>query len=69
MRSEVIMILDKDLDYYVFMRENPKWYRILSRDPTQIKNFFEEYKLIRRKRVVDKIEDFSMMVNLAKELM
>ncbi len=69
MRSEIIMALDKDVDYYVFMRENPKWYRILSRDPTQLKAFFEEYKLVRRKRVVDRIEDISMMVNLAKELM
>lgn len=69
MRSDVIMSLDKNIDYYIFLRQYPKWHRILSRNPKELQNFFEEYKTIRRKRVVDKLEDISMMVTLAKELM
>lgn len=69
MRSEVIVLLDKDIDYYYYLRENPNWYLLLNRDPSLIKDFFEEYKVKRRKRLVDKIDDLSMMITLAKELM
>ena len=58
MRSEIM-----------FLRENPTWYKILNRDPTKFKDFIDEYKVKRRKRVVDKIDDLSMMITLAKELM
>ena len=34
-----------------------------------VTDFFEEYKVKRRKRLVDKIDDLSMMITLAKELM
>ena len=31
--------------------------------------FVKEYKIVRRKRVVDKVEDFSLMMTLARELL
>lgn len=69
MRSEILTQLDKNPDYYLFLRENPSWYKILNRDPTKFKDFVDEYKIKRRKRLVDRIDDISMMVTLAKELM
>ena len=69
MRSEILTQLDKNKEYYMFLRENPTWYKILNRDPTKFKDFIDEYKVKRRKRVVDKIDDLSMMITLAKELM
>ena len=35
----------------------------------EFKSFLEDYKVKRRKRVVDRLEDLSLMVTLAKELM
>ena len=69
MRSEIITQLDKDMDLYLFMRENPIWYKILTRYPDKFNDFKDEYKIKRRKRLVDKIDDLSMMITLAKELM
>lgn len=69
MRSEIITQLDKNNDYYMFLRENPKWYKVLTREPDRFREFVDDYKVKRRKRVVDKIDDLSMMITLAKELM
>lgn len=68
MRSEILIQLQKNYDYFLYIRENPSWHKILTRDPTRIKDFFDEYKVKRRKRLVDKIDDLSMMITLAKEL-
>ena len=69
MRSEILTQLDKNPDLYLFLRENPQWYRILNRDPRLFKEFVDDYKVKKRKRLVDKIDDLSMMITLAKELM
>ena len=63
------MTLEKDKDYFIFLREFPHWHKTLSRRPEELSTFFEEYKEKRRKRLVDKVEDLSMMVTLAKELL
>lgn len=69
MRNDVIMLLSKDQDYFIYLRENPYWHRELSFNPSSLKRFIEEYKIKRRKRLIDKVEDISMMLSLAKELM
>ena len=69
MRSEILTQLDKNPDLYLFLRENPLWYKILNRDSSKYRDFIDDYKLKRRKRVVDRIDDLSMMITLAKELM
>lgn len=69
MRSEIITQLDKNNDLYLFLRENPVWYKVLTRYPDKYKDFIDDYKTKRRKRMVDKIDDLSMMITLAKELM
>ena len=69
MRSDIIEMLNQDEDYWIFLREYPYWHELLSYYPEKIKDFIEEYKVIRRKRLVDKMEDLSLMISLAKELM
>ncbi len=68
MRSEILIQLQKDYDYFIFLRENPTWHKILTRDPSKYRDFLDEYKIKRRKRFVDKVDDLSMMITLAKEL-
>lgn len=69
MRNEILMYLEKDEDYFIFLRENPYWHKLLSRNINEYNRFIEEYKIKRRKRIIDKIEDVSMLISLAKELM
>ncbi len=69
MHNSVIMKLDQDDDYWMYLRENPLWQIRLSRHPEDYPLFLQEYKKARRKRVIDRLEDFSMMMSLAKEFM
>lgn len=69
MRNDLIIYLERDNDYFIFLRENPIWHKRLSRNINEFNAFLEEYKIKRRKRFVDKVEDLSMMISLAKELM
>lgn len=66
MRSEIMNQLDTNIDYWYYLRENPIWHRILSRHPEKLKAFFADYKVGRKKRVIDKIDDLNALINLAE---
>ena len=67
MRSEIMNQLDTNIDYWYYLRENPIWHRILSRHPEQLKAFFADYKVGRKKRVIDKIDDLNALINWLKD--
>ena len=69
MRSNVTNILSQNPDYWIFLRQYPIWHRVLSRHPERLKDFKEEYKVLRRKRFVDKMEDAGNMLSLMQALM
>ena len=69
MRSNIVDALNSNSDYWIFLRENPNWYRVLSRHPEMMKNFFDEYKVLRRKRLIDRIEDTASILQLMQEFM
>lgn len=69
MRSDIIVSLNQNNDYWDFLRENPSWHQKLSRHPESLNEFINEYKIKRRKRVVDKIEDAMDMVNMLSMVM
>ena len=69
MRSEVRIILDSNDDYWLFLKERPYWIRILSIEPDKINDFLEEYKIVRRKRFIDKVEDTSNLLTIIQALM
>lgn len=66
MRSEIITQLDQDIDYWMYLRENPYWHKILSRHPDRFKDFLSEYKIARKKRMIDKIDDINQLINIAE---
>ena len=66
MRSELINQLQLDNDYFIYLRENPIWFKVLSIYPERFKEFLNEYKVIRKKRAIDKIDDINAMINLAE---
>lgn len=69
MRSNVIAILDSNQDYWTFLKERPYWVRTLSIEPDKINDFIEEYKIARRKRFIDKVEDTSNLLTIIQALM
>lgn len=69
MRSDIIEMLNTDNDYWIFLRENPYWHQRLSYYPEEIYIFLEEYKKIRRKRFIDKLEDSANMLSMINMLM
>lgn len=69
MRSDIIEMLNQDNDYWLFLRENPYWHQLLSYYPEKINDFIEDYKIKRRKRFIDKLEDGANMLNMINMLM
>lgn len=69
MRNEVKVVLDKNPDYWQFLRERPYWHRILSVDSSKIRDFLDEYKVVRRKRFIDKVEDTSNLLTIVQAMM
>ena len=69
MRSYITNVFSQNPDYWIFLRQYPKWHRILSRHPERLKYFKEEYKVLRRKRFIDKMEDAGNMLSLMQTLM
>ena len=69
MRSDIIIALNQNEDYWKFLRENPTWHQKLSRHPELLSEFKEEYKVKRRKRIVDKVEDAMDMINMLSMVM
>lgn len=66
MRSEIINQLNQDIDYYYYLRENPIWQKILTIHPEKMKDFIREYKVARKKRAIDRIDDINNMITLAE---
>lgn len=66
MRSEIIYQLNNDQDYFFYLRENPIWHKVLSIYPERLKDFIDDYKVARKKRAIDKIDDISTLINLAE---
>lgn len=65
----IYVVLDKNPDYWSFLRERPYWHRLLSVDNSKIKDFLEEYKIVRRKRFIDKVEDASNLLTIVNAMM
>ena len=66
MRSEIIYQLNNNQDYFYYLKENPIWFKILSIYPNRLKDFLDEYKVARKKRAIDKIDDINALINLAE---
>lgn len=69
MRSNIVNKLDTNKDYWEFLNERPYWYRILSIEPNKFDDFIQEYKIVRRKRFIDKVEDTSNLLTIIQALM
>ena len=49
--------LKSNPNYTKYLRENSYWYKILTRNPSMIKEFIDEVKINYKLRPIDKIND------------
>ncbi|MGM9969168.1 MAG: YlbE-like family protein [Anaeroplasma sp.] len=57
--------LYENLDLLMYLRYNPRWYKILYYDPSMFNAFINEAKENLKIRGIDKLEVFKNRVNLA----
>jgi hypothetical protein len=65
MRIDVYTYLQKNRELIEFLREQPIWYRKLSRDPSQIENLEIAALHYYQKTIPHQIEKFSNSVQMA----
>ncbi|MBD1380960.1 YlbE-like family protein [Metabacillus arenae] len=65
MRKEVIDFIEADKDLKKFIRENPYWYRKLSRNPKDTKSFQVSMMNQYQKTIPHKVAQFSNSIQMA----
>lgn len=60
-------MMNDQLRYY--LRYNPKWYIILSRNPNEYDHLVQEYKDGKNQAFIDKIDQVSMLINMIEMMM
>ena len=68
MPLEIQIKLNENLMYKQYLRYHSKWYKILIRDPKQLKNFIEEMKIEYKMRPIDKINKTVDTLNVISNL-
>ncbi len=69
MRYQVRLKLYENKDHIIYMRENPVWYRILTRHPEMVDQFIEQYKIDRKLTFQDKMDQMGLMLEMFNALM
>ncbi|WAA10607.1 YlbE-like family protein [Fervidibacillus albus] len=65
MRRELLTRIQADRDLHRFLREQPKWYRTLSRDPETFTEFQRSAKQYYKKTFPDRIRKLSEGAQMA----
>ncbi|MET3698113.1 YlbE-like protein [Bacillus oleivorans] len=69
MRSEIYELVRKNPDWVRFLREQPIWYRKLSRNPNDWETFEISALHYFRKTIPHKVEQFSQSIQMATMMM
>ncbi|MFV0395579.1 MAG: YlbE-like family protein [Coprobacillaceae bacterium] len=56
-------------DLVLYLRQNPRWYIILSREPERISELQEIYKQETNQTFLAKVEQLSMVLNMMELLL
>lgn len=65
MRQSIIHVIQMDEDLHRFLREQPIWYRRLSRNPDEFSEFKRQAKAYYRKTLPDKVAKISNGMQMA----
>jgi hypothetical protein len=66
MRKDVMDVIRTSNDYTRYLREQPFWYRKLSRNPSSISEFDTSSKDYFRQTIPHKVADFSQKLQMAQ---
>jgi hypothetical protein len=66
MRQEVLEYLERQKDLKQFVREQPLWYRKLSRNPYDLQSLQIQSLQYYKKTIPDRVEKFSNSVQMAQ---
>lgn len=69
MRNEIVDLLDSNQELKQFIREQPQWYRTLSRNPEKIQTMQIASMHYYRKTIPHKVEMFTNGVQMASMMM
>jgi len=69
LRREVLHYLQSNKDLLQFVREEPKWYRYLSRNPYDLNIINSEAKKYYKKTIPDRIHQIADGVQMASMMM
>ncbi len=69
MRHAVFYELIRNPSYLAYLRYHPKWYKLLYRHPEMIKDFYDEYKVVNKLTLNDKIDKMSLLLQMMEMMM
>jgi hypothetical protein len=69
MRKDVMDVIRSNEEYTRYLREQPYWYRKLSRSPVTISQFDISSKEYFRQTIPHKVADFSQKLQMAQMMM
>lgn len=69
MRKDIYMYLQQNKDLLMFLREQPGWYRILTRNPNDIQKMEIAALNYYKRTIPHQVEKFSSGVQLASMMM
>ena len=69
MRKDVYAYLEQHKELLAFMREQPRWYRKLTRDPNKLQTMEIEALHYYKKTIPHQVEKFSNGVQMASMMM
>jgi len=65
MRREIYEYIIAKKDLHQFLKEQPIWYKILSRNPMELRNFERTCKQYYKKTIPDRVEKVSNSIQMA----
>lgn len=64
MEKKLLYEIKKDPNLYRYLKYHSNWYKILSRDPRELKTMIKEMKQEYKLTITDKIDDLSKKISL-----
>ncbi|TSB46301.1 YlbE-like family protein [Alkalicoccobacillus porphyridii] len=69
MRPDIIRLLNENHEFRAFIRQNPEWYRKLSRDPAAIQSLEKEANYFYGRTFPQRVEKMQSNIGLAMMMM
>lgn len=69
MTLDIQFKLKEDPNYIKYIRENSRWYKILTRNPKMFDNFVEEMKISYKLRPIDRINNALSTIEMMQKIM